>query len=259
MKIAILYIGIGDYVMFWKEFYLSCERNFLPNCEKEYYVFTDAEIIYAEDNPAVYKFFQKNLGWPGNTLFRFNIFEREIDNYGQYDYIFFVNANAKVEREIGEEILAEKKLIVAQHPAFWSKSPNEYPYDRNKDSMAYIPYGMGTDYVMGAFNGGSSEAYIEMIRTLANNTNIDWGKNIVALWHDESHLNKYILSHSYKLLSPEYVYPQGWYRFPFECKILLRDKVICGGRRFLKNKHWSLSMQIKYYLHFLYDALREHR
>lgn len=28
MKIAILYIGIGGYKVFWKDFYSSCERYF---------------------------------------------------------------------------------------------------------------------------------------------------------------------------------------------------------------------------------------
>ena len=45
MKIAILYICTGKYNIFWKDFYTSCEKNFIPNSEKHYFVFTDAENI----------------------------------------------------------------------------------------------------------------------------------------------------------------------------------------------------------------------
>ena len=49
-SIGILYICTGPYVLFWKDFYESFEKNFLPSYEKRYYVFTDAEEIFAEIN-----------------------------------------------------------------------------------------------------------------------------------------------------------------------------------------------------------------
>ena len=48
----------------------------------------------------------------------------------------------------------------------------------------------------------------------------------MALWHDESHLNRYIAEQdpaSYRLLTPAYWYPEGW-DLPFEQKITVRDK-----------------------------------
>lgn len=41
-KVAVLYICTGKYDVFWKDFYISYEKYFLPDCEKHYYVFTDA-------------------------------------------------------------------------------------------------------------------------------------------------------------------------------------------------------------------------
>lgn len=43
-EIAILYIGVGRYIEFFEEFYNSCEKNFFPNINKKYFVFTDSEI-----------------------------------------------------------------------------------------------------------------------------------------------------------------------------------------------------------------------
>ena len=50
---------------------------------------------------------------------------------------------------------------------------------------------------------------------------------IVAVWHDESHLNRY-LSETFaldqlKTLTPSYCYPESW-NLPFKKKILALDK-----------------------------------
>lgn len=34
-SIGILYICTGPYYLFWEDFYNSCEKNFLPNYEKD--------------------------------------------------------------------------------------------------------------------------------------------------------------------------------------------------------------------------------
>jgi hypothetical protein len=69
-----------------------------------------------------------------------------------------------------------------------------------------------------------------MCKILKNDTDVDSKNWIIALRHDESHLNKYIcnlkqkwLESKYKVLSPEYLYPE-WWNIPFDCKILIRDK-----------------------------------
>jgi len=61
----------------------------------------------------------------------------------------------------------------------------------------------------------------------------DEKEGVVALWHDESHINKYILSHPYKMLSPAYCYPEDW-NLPFEKLILIKDKSKFGGHGFLR-------------------------
>lgn len=227
MKIAILYICTGKYEIFWEEFYKSFEEYFIKDALKEYFVFTDAEHIYQEDNEKVHKLFQKNLGWPDNTLKRFSIFLKAEDQLKRFDYIFFFNANAKCCKEItGQELLPKgsNKLIVVQHPGFFNKKNDEFPYERNAKSLACIPAGEGECYVCGGVNGGYTANYLELINCLAKNIQEDKRKKIVAAWHDESHLNKYIIGRKdVKILSPAYCFPEG-YDIPFEKKIMMRDK-----------------------------------
>ena len=43
LKIAILYVCVGSYTVFWDDFYKSFEEKFIPNAVKEYFVFTDSK------------------------------------------------------------------------------------------------------------------------------------------------------------------------------------------------------------------------
>lgn len=81
-KIGMLYICTGKYTVFWPEFYRSFEEKFLPGCEKEYFVFTDAPAIEYEDAPRVHRIYQEAYPWPYSTLKRFSIFLTHEDARG---------------------------------------------------------------------------------------------------------------------------------------------------------------------------------
>jgi hypothetical protein len=234
MKHAILYICTGKYTIFWEKFYSSCEKYFFHDTEKHYFVFTDGQIPI--DNERIHRIEQKNLGWPGNTLYRYHMFWNIREQLAPFDYIFFFNSNCEFLAPVREEFLPSSKqgITVVQHPGFFNKEPDSFTYDRNPKSQAYIPFGKGSCYICGGVNGGYSDSYLELIYTLKNAIEYDDAKGVVALWHDESHINKYILTYPHKLLSPSYCYPEGW-DIPFEKIILIRDKSKYGGHNTLRN------------------------
>ena len=237
MRIAILYICTGRYNIFWKDFYRSCEKYFINNAVKTYYVFTDAETVYNEDDNSVKKIYQENLGWPGNTLFRFRIFSKCIDELKDYDYVFFFNANMLFVKEVSENILSNDALIVTEHPGKWKRKRKHFTYETNSESLAYISENQGDVYVCGGLNGGTGEIYTKMIRDLEESIDKDYERGIIAKWHDESHLNKYILTHNYKLLDAGYACPEGFEsKLPFDCKVVIRDKEKYGGHAFLRQE-----------------------
>lgn len=223
--VAILYICTGEYAIFWKEFYESYEKFFLRECRKTYFVFTDYQKSYF-DNPNVEVIYQERLGWPYDTLMRFDIFSRIEDDLKGFDYIFFMNANMKCVQSITEEeFLPETEgLLFVQHPGFYRKKRKYFTYERNKKSTAYIKKNEGDYYICGGVNGGKADAYIRLIRTLKANIEKDMENKIIAVWHDESHINRYMIDHDeYRMLGPAYCYPEGW-ALPLQPKILVRDK-----------------------------------
>lgn len=233
MKIALLYICTGLYDVFWEDFHRSVEAYFLPQAEKNYYVFTDSSKIAESDRVHVVP--QERLPWPYATLFRFKMFNRITEALRPYDYLFFANANLLMEDTIGDEILPENEgLCAVSHPGYWAvKDPALFTYERNPASTAYIPRGEGTRYFMGGFNGGKVSAYLEMSRELEASIDQDLGMGIIAVWHDESHLNRYLKDRSPLVLDPGYGYPEGA-SLPFSPKILIRDKNKFGGHDLLR-------------------------
>ena len=209
MKIAILYIATGRYSIFWNEFYTSCEKYFLKNMDKTYFLFTDDINIQEQKN--IKKIKQKKLGWPYDTMMRFDMFLSKKEELKNYDYIFFFNANTKFMSEVGDEILPTQEndgLVTATHHGFYDKQPDEFTYDRNPNSMAYIPYGQGKHYATGALNGGIAKDYLLICEVCSKSIHIDLENEVIALWHDESHLNRYLIGKNPLIMSVNYLYPE---------------------------------------------------
>lgn len=212
-SIGILYICTGPYYLFWEDFYKSFQEKFLRNTKKKYFVFTDAEHIYAEDSENVQLIKIDNQPWPLITLLRFNTFLSIEPELIKCDYLMFSNANIICDDIITEEEFLPRNgedLFVTAHPGYYGKKIYEFPYDRNPKSLAYIPWNCGKDYVIGAMFGGTSQGFVQMSKALKSNIEEDLKKNIIAKWHDESHLNRYVAGRKgVRVLSPEYCYPYG--------------------------------------------------
>ncbi len=229
MIAGILYICTGQYKIFWKDFYLSCEKNFLKGVDKRYFVFTDAEYIdFEKEKCNIHKIYQKNLGWPDNTLRRFEMFLKEKETIKMADYLFFFNANLLVTEEIKKEDIipqGEEVLVACIHPGFINKNKDTFPYEKNTLSLAYIKKRTQKHYFAGGLNGGKTNDFIFAIEKMKKNIDIDLNNKIIAIWHDESHWNKFIIDNEKKIkyLSPDLLYPEG-FNLNLNPKILLRSK-----------------------------------
>lgn len=229
MKVAVLFIGIGKYACFWKDFYISSDRYFLPDTLKEYYVFSDQKQVYAEEAKNVHLIYQEDMGWPLNTFLRFRFFNSIKNELENFDFIFFMNANICFNQRINEQdfLPMEEDYTFVLHHAFWNQDRGIYPYERNPESEAYIPFGAGKYYITGGINGGKAKAFLKMSEELDAAIQKDLQKGIIAIWHDESFLNKYAVKNTnYKILPPSYFYPElsGGINIGAERKIVARDK-----------------------------------
>lgn len=211
-KIGILYICTGNYSVFWDDFYKTFSEKFCTNSELHFFVFSDKFFDTKNLKNIHYKKID-NLPWPLITLLRFNTFLSIEEDLLKMDYLFFFNSNMVCKETVSEEEFLpneKEKLCFVQHPGYLETKRIFIPYDRNKKSTAYIPYKCGGKYVIGAVEGGESIAFLEMCKTLNENIKKDLKQNIIAKWHDESHINHFIYKiTNFKMLSPSYCYPVG--------------------------------------------------
>ena len=138
-----------------------------------------------------------------------------------------MNSNLICRQMIMEEefLPSGNELVVVKHPATYHCHPNQLTYERRPESTAWVPYNYGGLYVLGGINGGCPQTYCKMIRELKQRIDIDLQRGIVAIWHDESHLNRYIIEGSVpvKVLDSDYGWPEDW-NLPFEKKIEILEK-----------------------------------
>ncbi|XP_012876755.1 PREDICTED: uncharacterized protein LOC105989338 [Dipodomys ordii] len=93
------------------------------------------------------------------------------------------------------------------HPGFYTSKRDAFTYERRPQSQAYIPHDQGDFYYMGAFFGGSVAEVHRLTKACHEAMVVDRANNIEAVWHDESHLNKYLLLRKpTKVLSLEYLW-----------------------------------------------------
>ena len=226
-SIGMLYLCTGPYKLFWEDYYNSFEKNFLLDYEKHYYVYAEAfdqGLEKYKDVENVTLIHIDAMPWPLITLLRFRYFLIVEDELKKHDYLMFSNANIVCDTVVtAEEFLPNEadgqEMSYCQHPGYWKTQKYNKPYDRNKKSNAYIPYNCGKDYVIGAMFAGRTDAFLRMTHVLNDRIEDDLKRNVIARWHDESQLNRYIVGKTnYKLLSPSYCYPVG-FELPVERKI----------------------------------------
>ena len=215
MKVAISFLGTGKYLDFLPKYYENIEKYFLPNSEKTILAFTDGELDGTPENLKVFS--QKHLDWPYITLKRFEIINKAREIINDHDWFVFIDGDALVvDRIEEEEFFTDKPLFGVHHPCHYLKMPphNQYPgaYEITENCNAAVDLEKYQPkvYYQGCFWGGKVPEVCAMIDELEYRVSDDLKRKVVALWHDESHLNKYFIEnpdlvHTY---GPEYAFPE---------------------------------------------------
>ncbi len=214
MKIAICFIGTGKYLNFLPKYYQNIHEYFLPGTEKTFLVFTDGEGDFPEDIK-VYK--QEHLEWPYITLQRFETILKSKEEIEKNHWFVFIDADALVVDKITtEEFFDEtKSFFGVHHPCHFLQMPphDKFPgaFETNKISNAAVKEDDDLSiYYQGCLWGGKVPDVLELIEELSIRTNQDLEKSVIAVWHDESHLNKFFIENKNRvnILGPEYAYPE---------------------------------------------------
>lgn len=218
-KIGLLLIATGKYDVYIQNIIESAKKYFLPNEEVHFFLFTDSEFWLNKKEEKFNSFFRKHKSFPAPTLERYETFLTQEERLSQMDYLFYCDVDMLFVDKVKNNILSDRVAVV--HPAF--VSGNGTP-ERRIESTAYISEQENNKYYVGGFNGGKASEFLKMSKILSENIDKDNKNSIIAIWHDESHLNKYFLDNPPTLvLPPSYCYPES-HEIPFKKILVALDK-----------------------------------
>jgi len=225
MRVLILTIATNKYIQFVERLYDNIADNFLPDHHMECLLFTEHEVD-ASSNVRVSQI--EHEDWPIPTLKRYNYFMKEKDFISTFDYCYYFDVDMGIVDKVGDEVLSDG-IVATMHP-YQSFLPKESrSYDRNPKSLAYVAPGEeGENYYAGGFNGGSTKEFLKMSEVIADRVTKDLENDVIALWHDESQMNRYLIDNPPALsLTPSYCFAEEQMDnkdYPYEPKIIALKK-----------------------------------
>lgn len=220
-NIGLCFTATRKYTRYIEPFLASCRQHFLKDHTVTYFIFTDQDIPQKNDADVVV-IHQEHLQWPYVTLFRFEQYYNARELMASMDYIFASDVDMRFVADVGDEILSDR--VATQHPYFLDMNREKYDYEKNPYSTACIFPDEGARYLAGGFYGGSRAEFLKLCKTNADNIRNDYDRSFVAVWHDESHLNRYFVDNPPTLvLSSSYCYPESM-ELPMKKILLALDK-----------------------------------
>jgi hypothetical protein len=241
ISVGVMTVATNKYVHYWKELALSINSLSKTNCVVTLHVFTDQVDVVRE--------FSKKLdlkvvihripgyGWPQATLYRYKIFYEHQESLRE-DILMHVDADMLMMGSFRfENLLNELEfgVCLVQHPGYYrppaSKSLKYYlnrpkslvsdlksliatgglgAWEQNRKSLAYVPRKIRKSYFCGGVWWGNNREILLLCKTLSKNVEDDEKNNVIAKWHDESHLNWWATQNNFLIESPSYCYAQDY-------------------------------------------------
>jgi len=233
-KVAIIFLGTNKYIRFFPKYYKTIKEKFLTKTPKEFFVFTDKiEFPFLKDKKDINIIKIKHEKWPYIVLKTYEYINSIKGKLKKYSHVIFLDADMYIHSPV-----SEKEFFCHNKPLFTVQQPNfvraEYtiknaPFEKNPKSQAYV--GKDKDksiYIHSVLFGGQTKYLLKLSKELNKRIKEDLKKGVIAQWHDESHLNKYVIENRdlFHIYSLAYAYPEKRpIPKPFKKKICSVSKV----------------------------------
>lgn len=225
-RIKIFTISTNQYHIFDKDFLDSFSFPFLPNVRKEFFLFTDeVDLDLYKDYDNVNTIYIEHEKWPMITLKRYENISKIFPRINEDDLCIFADIDLEVVREVNE--FPVTKYFGVNHPGNYivdnRQSLEDNPLSKACVDVNFLP--PNYNYIQGCFWGGVGTNFINMVKSLEEGTSTDLANNIIAKWHDESHLNKFCIENisDFEIVPSSFAYPENW-RLPVNKIIIHKDK-----------------------------------
>lgn len=216
-NIGMLLIATGKYDRFVMPLVESARTHAFNNHNLTFFVFTDSNSLPEADDIVIIP--HEHREWPYPTLLRYRTFYEGREHLKDMDYLYYSDADMLFVDEVGDEAIGDRVATI--HPGFLGGKGTP---ERNPVSTAYLAEDANNTYFAGGFNGGKREVYLEMSKFIDEQIKIDESRNYIAIWHDESHMNRYLYHNPpTRILDSGYCYGESM-NIPYRKRLLALDK-----------------------------------
>ena len=224
-EIGILMVATNAYLSRWQETVLSLERNSLKDVNTRIYLFTnriDEAATWAKVNLQRFElevYPINGWGWPEATLHRYEVFNAALPHITE-EILMYLDSDMEIRSDFSEllnPLYWKNGIALVAHPGYqlpagvsrlrhflfnprkfvrWMvdavrNSGAQGAWETRSESMAFVPRRRRHIYVHGAIWFGRNSDFGHLCRTLSERVRIDLENGVIAVWHDESHLNWY--------------------------------------------------------------------
>lgn len=236
MKLGIMTIATNRYIQYFEALVDSFLELFPDTNEAQWFLFTDqvdeANRIAAKNQKIKIVIIPiSNYHFPEATLYRYEIYNSHRDVLDS-EILMHLDADMLVKSpEFLEEVFNSSSLqsvSLVQHPGFYRPSGFDLfsfycrnpifvfrdlltkakfgalgAWERDDNSLAYVGRRNRKRYVCGGIWFGPNILIKKMIESLAMKVTLDESRNVMAIWHDESHLNNFATISDVRIYRPE--------------------------------------------------------
>ena len=228
-SISIFVIATKSYIDYALTLIDSATKQHKGESHVQFILLTDRDISSLEikktSNFLTINSFQiLSYGWPEATLLRFHLM-LEHWHHVSGDVVMYLDADTKIVAPLNFQDLSQfcnhplsNGITPVSHPGYYKRSTalnlisrtRFGPWETNQKSTSYVGFKLRKNYVCGAVFWGQRDAFHQLCVELRSQIDTDSKNKVVAKWHDESHLNKWISTHPTVLATPEWAYAPGY-------------------------------------------------
>ena len=221
----------AGYIKYAKELGESFTSTFFPGAEIRYLVFTDnideVQRWILPDRITVVGVEITHKPWPISAISRYNDY-KNFAHLLTSELVLFTDADMKIIGEVPSTFKPNQwpnEIALVRHPGFYRKDeivrkgvsrflPNKTEalgsWEDRPESQAYVTERRRKHYVCGGVWMATPKAAINLCSVLSSRIDDDDRRDVMAVWHDESHLNWWAANNRHAILSPEYCFVRSY-------------------------------------------------
>lgn len=251
-SLGLLTIATNGYTKYLPDLISSASRHLSIFQKYCHYVFTDDEDFVHDLKKSFPQIEIKcikvpSYGWPDATLLRYQIYNQHAAIFS-HEILMHVDCDMYFLSSLRFEIPPThwvSGMAFVEHPGFFRPSPTAFgpkairarvrswsmggygDWETSSESSAFTPRKFRKRYVCGGAWFGFRKEFLEFCENAKRNVELDKQNNVLAKWHDESHLNYLISFQKYPtILSSRYCYESKFGKVLKSPILLARDKSI---------------------------------